>query len=124
MYRSQVGIGAVLFHTLPDNIENPIAYASRKLTKAEKNYAQIQRAIVYGIQKFQQYLLGRKFNLITDHKSLLMIYHLTKGIPEAAASCLQRWAIILSAYDFIVQYKPTAKHGKCRRIVEVAAQCY
>ena len=111
---SQVGIGAVLFHTLPDNVEKPIAYASRKLGKAEKNYAQIQKealAIVYGIQKFRQYLLGRKFNLITDHKPLLTIFNPAKGIPETAASRLQRWAIILSAYDFVVQYKPTAKHG-------------
>ena len=111
---SQVGIGAVLFHTLPGNVEKPIAYASRKLSKAEKNYAQIQKealAIVYGIQKFRQYLLGRKFNLITDHKPLLTIFHPTKGIPETAASRLQRWAIILSAYDYVVQYKPTAKHG-------------
>ena len=111
---SQVGIGAVLFHTLPDNVEKPIAYASRKLSKAEKNYTQIQKealAILYGIQKFRQYLLGRKFNLITDHKPLLTIFHPAKGIPETAASRLQRWAIILSAYDFVVQYKLTTKHG-------------
>ena len=116
---SQVGIGAVLFHTLPDNMEKPIAYASRKLRKAEKNYAQIQKealAIVYGIQKFRQYLLGRKFNLITDHKPLLTIFHPARGIPETAASCLQRWAIILSAYDFVVQYKPTTKHGNADRL--------
>ena len=56
-------------------------------------------------------LLGRKFNLITDHKPLLTIFHPAKGIPETAASRLQRWAIILSAYDFVVQYKPTTKHG-------------
>ena len=91
---SQVGIGAVLFHTLPDNVEKPIAYASRKLSKAEKSYTQMQKealAIVYGIQKFRQYLLGRKFNLITDHKPLLTIFHPAKGIPETAASRLQRW---------------------------------
>jgi len=56
--------------------------------------------------------LLRKFNLITDHKPLLTIFHLTKGIPETAASHLQRWAIILSAYDYIIQYKPSARHAK------------
>ena len=111
---SQVGIGAVLFHKLPGNVEKPIAYTSRKLSKAEKNYAQIQKealAIMYGIQKFRQYLLGRKFNLITDYKPLLTIFYPIKGIPGTAASRLQRWAIILSAHEYVVQYKSTAKHG-------------
>ena len=55
--------------------------------------------------------MGRKFCLITDHKPLLTIFHPAKGIPEMAASRLQRWAIILSAYNYEVKYQPSDKHG-------------
>ena len=110
---SPVGVGAILLHTFPGGKEKPIAYASHKLTKSEKNYAQIQKealGIVFGVKKFKQYLLGRKFKLHTDHKPLLSIFHPQKGIPEVAASRLQRWAITLSAYDYEVQYIPSTQH--------------
>lgn len=63
------------------------------------------------MQKFQQDLLRSKFNLITDHKPSLTIFQLTKGIPETAVSHLQRLEIIRSAYDYAVQFKPSAQHA-------------
>ena len=69
--------------------EKLIAYTSYNLTKAE-NYAQIQKeASVFGVQKFDQYLLGRKFKLHTDLKLLLSIFHQQKGTLEVTASRLQ-----------------------------------
>ena len=58
---------------MDDGQERPVAYASRSLNTSEKNYAQIERealSIVFGVRKFHQFLYGRKFTLITDHKPL------------------------------------------------------
>ena len=102
---SPVGVGAVKSHTMSDGKEKPIVCASQKLTKSEKNYAQIQKealSTVVRVKKFRQYLLGRKFKLHTDHKPLLSIFHPQKRIPEVVASRLQHWAITLSTYDYEV----------------------
>lgn len=56
---SPYGVGTVLSHIMPDVAERPITYASRTLSKAEQNHAQIGRealAIVFGVHKFHQYL--------------------------------------------------------------------
>ena len=63
---SQDGLGAVLLQN-----GQPIAYASRCLTKTEENYAQIEKellAIVFGIRRFHQYTFGREVTVQTDHK--------------------------------------------------------
>lgn len=96
------------------NSEHPIAFASRTLNNSEQNYAQLQKealALIFGVQKFHRYLYGRRFTLITDHKPLTTILGPKKGIPSLAAACLQRWAILLSAYDCDIQYKPTTDQG-------------
>ena len=65
---SDIGLGAVL-----EQEGKVIAYASRTLTKSECNYSVIQKeclAIIFALKQFRHYLLGRKFQLMTDHAPL------------------------------------------------------
>ena len=99
---------------LLDHTERQITFASRILATSECNYAQLKKealSLIFGIQKFHQYLYGRKFTLITDHKPLTTILGPKKGIPSLAAAHLQRWAMQLAAYDYDIHYKPTTDHG-------------
>lgn len=111
---SPYGIGCVLSHTIKDGSERPIAYASRSLTSAERNYAQIDRealSLVWGIKKFHHYLYGQRFTLVTDHQPLLSIFNPRKGIPVMSAARLQRWALFLGAHSYDIEFKGTKHHS-------------
>ena len=58
---SSVGLGAVISHEMPDGSHRPVAFASRTLSSAEKNFAQIEKealALVFGVKNFHEYLYG------------------------------------------------------------------
>ncbi|XP_039525150.1 uncharacterized protein K02A2.6-like [Pimephales promelas] len=110
---SPYGVGAVISHLMDNGDERPVAFASRTLTEAERKYAQIEKealAIIYGVKKFHKYLYGRKFTLITDHKPLLAILGPKSAVPTLAALRMQRWALILMAYSYELEYKKSSDH--------------
>ena len=111
---SDVGIGCVLFHRYSDGSERPIANASKTLTQTQRRYSQIQKealAIIFGLSKFHQFLYGRRFILVTDHKPLIALFGPSKPIPALAANRLARWALTLSQYDYAIEYRKTSAHG-------------
>ena len=61
---SEYGIGAVLSHTTTDS-EHPIACYSRTLSKAERNYSQLDKeglAVIFGLVKSHKFVYGRHVN--------------------------------------------------------------
>ena len=104
---SSYGIGAVLCHEI-DNMERPVYFVSRTLTETERRYSQVEKealALVYGVTSFHDYLWGQKFELITDHKPLLGLFSADKPISVQASGRIQRWGLILQAYNFDLRHK-------------------
>ena len=112
-YASPIGIGAVISHFLLNGVERPVAYTSRTLSSAEKNYSQLDKealALVYGVKEFHKYLFGRHFTLETDHRPLIYIFGNKKKLPQMAASRVQRWCVFLSGYDYEIKFIKRSKN--------------
>ena len=94
---SSLGLGAVLIQ-YHDNTPFPVAYGSRKLLDRETRYSTIEReclSIVYGIDKFKFYLIGKEFILEVDHRPLIYLSKL-----KGSNARLMRWALRLQSYRF------------------------
>jgi transposase InsO family protein len=105
---SDFGIGAVISQ-VQDGQEKVIAYASRTLNKAERNYCVTDKellAIKHFVEYFRHYLLGQAFLVRTDHQALIWLFSLRE--PKGRIS---RWIEILSAYNFSIEYRPGKRHG-------------
>lgn len=95
---SNNAIGAIL----SNKNGRPVAFASRTLNKAEKNYPVIEKellAIVWSIKYFRPYLYGRKFKIRTDHKPLIYLFNM-----RDPSSRLMKFRLALEEYNFEVEY--------------------
>ena len=101
---SPVGLGAVLMQH-QNGAWVPICYASRSLTECERRYSQTEKealGLVWACERYHAYIYGMRFDLVTDHKPLEVIY----GPRSKPSARIERWVIRLQPYDFRVVYAP------------------
>lgn len=99
---SKEGLGVALTQQDGDE-ERIIAFASRSLTPAERNYSTTELeclAVKWGVWKMRDYLEGYHFVVLTDHLALKWLDNI-----DNPSGRLARWAMELSQWDFEVRYR-------------------
>jgi hypothetical protein len=97
------GLGGILEQEDEQGKKHPIGYTSRKLKGGERNFSTTElemAAVVFVINYFREYLLGREFIVYSDHSSLQ--YFKTMKNPS---SRITKSIFKLIEYDFIIKHK-------------------
>lgn len=105
---SNTGIGGVLSQVV-DGREKIVAFYSRTLGNAERNYCVTRRellAVVESVKHFHKYLYGKPFRIRTDHAALRWLLQFKN--PEGQ---LARWIERLQSYDFVIDHRKGGLHG-------------
>lgn len=100
---SATGVGSVLCQVGKDGEEHPIAYFSKKLNAAQRNYSVTELecyAAVLSVKKFRPYVEGMNFKIITDHASLKWLM----GQKDLSGR-LARWSLKLQCFDFTIEHR-------------------
>nr|GLL19764.1 hypothetical protein CK203_107764 [Ipomoea trifida] len=109
---SGCGIGAVLSQR-----GHPIAFMSQALGRSKLSwsiYAKEMLAILTAIRLWRPYLLGRRFYIFTDQKSLKYLLEQRIGTPEQ-----HNWVAKLLGYDYEILYRP----GKANQAADALSRC-
>ncbi|XP_077306266.1 uncharacterized protein LOC143925677 [Lithobates pipiens] len=110
---SEVAVGAVLSQRQgPKSLLYPVAFFSRKLSEAERNYDVGDRellAIKAALEEWRYLLEGASHPILvyTDHKNLEYLKSAKRLKPRQA-----RWALFFSRFVFHITYRPGSKNVK------------
>ena len=105
---SLLAIGAVLSQVDLNGEEHPIAFGSRILHGAERNYSATEGeclAVVHFIEHWRAILHGAQFQVVTDHVALKWL------MTTAHAGRLARWALKLQGHNFSIGHRSGTKHA-------------
>ena len=100
------GIGACLTQKHEDGWY-PTQFSSRKLNKSEQGYSHIEKealSVVFGCEKFKNFVLGSKFVVQSDHNPLKKLFGSTSPLPDLVSASIKCWALRLSQFDFSIEY--------------------
>lgn len=105
---SSFATGGVLKQLGDDGLIHVIAYTSRNMNSAQRNYSATEReclAVIHAVDKFRPYLYGNKFTIVTDHCALCWL--MTVKNPNGR---LVRWSLALQDFEFEIEYESGRKH--------------
>lgn len=102
---SPYALGAVLIQMNNQNESRVIGFASKSLSDVERRYCHSEKealALVWGVERFQTYLIGRMFNLVTDCKALTYLFTPT----SRPCARIERWVLRLQSFQDRIAYIP------------------
>ena len=104
----------------------PVAFFSRTLTPSETNHHAVEKeaaAIVESIRGWRQFLIGRKFQLITDQRSISFMFD-NKRKSKIKNAKIARWRLELSQYKYDISYRPGINNPVANTFSRIAAICH
>ena len=114
---STLGLGAILSQSQPDGMVHPIAYASRSLQPAEKNYGITELetlGLVWAVKYFRPFILGYPCLVFTDHAACLSLL----GSPHPSGK-LARWAMAIQEMDLTIKHRAGKRNGNADALSRV-----
>lgn len=115
---SKSGVGGVLYQIDENGEEHPIAYMSKKLNAAQRNYCVTELeclAAILCLLKFRGYVEGMKFTIVTDHASLKWLMS-----QKDLSGRLARWSLSLQGFDFAIEHRK----GTANVVPDVLSRVY
>lgn len=100
---SKTGVGGVLYQLDEKGEEHPIAFMSKKLNAAQRNYCVTEQeclAAILSLKKFRGYVEGMRFTIVTDHASLKWLMS-----QKELTGRLARWSLSLQAFNFTIEHR-------------------